>query len=218
MKTAILGFVLILLALPSLGREAARPQMNLGVLKQECVKYHDSGMYEADIDRVDREAEAELERRRGVPSRAVVLDIDETSLSNWGILRKLDFGFIPAEFDQWCKEKKAPAIPPTLRLFNHARALGYEVFFITGRRDEPGQREVTVDDLRAAGYQGWKNLYLAPAGYKAPSIAPFKTSSRRAITQEGWRILVNVGDQESDLAGGYGERRFKLPNPMYLVP
>jgi len=31
-------------------------------------------------------------------------------------------------------------------------------------------------------------------------------------------IIVNAGDQESDLAGGYAERAYKLPNPFYYIP
>jgi hypothetical protein len=27
-----------------------------------------------------------------------------------------------------------------------------------------------------------------------------------------------VGDQESDVRGGYAERVFKLPNPVYFLP
>ena len=34
----------------------------------------------------------------------------------------------------------------------------------------------------------------------------------------GFTILVNVGDQDSDLAGGHAVRPFKLPNPMYYIP
>ena len=36
--------------------------------------------------------------------------------------------------------------------------------------------------------------------------------------KRGYDILVNVGDQRSDLTGGYARRGFKLPNPMYLIP
>lgn len=29
---------------------------------------------------------------------------------------------------------------------------------------------------------------------------------------------ANLGDQQSDLDGGYSERNYKLPNPFYLIP
>ena len=40
---------------------------------------------------------------------------------------------------------------------------------------------------------------------------------RRRIAEQGYTILLSMGDQESDLAGGYAERTFKLPNPFYLT-
>jgi hypothetical protein len=32
------------------------------------------------------------------------------------------------------------------------------------------------------------------------------------------KIILCLGDQLSDLAGGYCERTFKLPNPVYFLP
>jgi len=32
---------------------------------------------------------------------------------------------------------------------------------------------------------------------------------------QGYAIVVNIGDQMSDLDGGFAERTFKLPNPFY---
>jgi hypothetical protein len=29
---------------------------------------------------------------------------------------------------------------------------------------------------------------------------------------------VNIGDQMSDLDGGFAERTYKLPNPFYFIP
>ena len=51
-----------------------------------------------------------------------------------------------------------------------------------------------------------------------PSVVPYKTGARRRIERRGFTILANVGDQRSDLAGGYAERRYLIPNPMYLTP
>jgi hypothetical protein len=45
----------------------------------------------------------------------------------------------------------------------------------------------------------------------------FKTEVRRKLTAQGYIIVVNIGDQYSDLNGGYAERTYKLPNPFYLI-
>ena len=38
------------------------------------------------------------------------------------------------------------------------------------------------------------------------------------LVEQGYTILLTIGDQESDLAGGFAERGFKLPNPVYFLP
>lgn len=47
----------------------------------------------------------------------------------------------------------------------------------------------------------------------------FKSSVRKQLAAEGYRLRGNVGDQWSDLQGEcVGDRVFKVPNPMYFVP
>ena len=87
-----------------------------------------------------------------------------------------------------------------------------EVIFITGRKesDRPG----TEKNLRAAGFGGYTALLLKPNGAKM-TTEQFKTETRRKLQAEGRVIIANVGDQESDLAGGFSERTFKVPGPFY---
>lgn len=43
----------------------------------------------------------------------------------------------------------------------------------------------------------------------------------RQIADSGassYRIIANVGDQRSDLEGGYSATSYLLPNPMYRAP
>ena len=89
------------------------------------------------------------------------------------------------------------------------------MFFITGR--PPELREATERNLRAQGYE-WDGVVLYPPGAHFASAVEFKASERRRIAERGYTILLSLGDQESDLAGGYAERTFKLPNPVYLLP
>jgi predicted secreted acid phosphatase len=46
----------------------------------------------------------------------------------------------------------------------------------------------------------------------------FKATKRSEIVEQGYTIVLNMGDQLSDLEGGYAERTFKLPNPFYWIP
>jgi hypothetical protein len=41
---------------------------------------------------------------------------------------------------------------------------------------------------------------------------------RQALEKGGYLIVLNIGDQWSDLMGGYSLKTFKLPNPFYYIP
>jgi acid phosphatase len=214
----------------SLAACAISPQQpdNVGELKTDIIAYHQSGNYAREIAAVDAEAEAYiLEHANDVAKPALVLDIDETSLSNWPALRANDFGYLPdapcknlpngpCGMKAWQKLAKADAIAPTLHLFNVAKANGVTVFFITGR-DERG-RASTQKNLHRAGYNGWKALFMRPAGTTTPSAADYKAPARIRIEDEGYAIIASVGDQPSDLAGGHAKRVFLLPDPFYRIP
>ncbi len=45
----------------------------------------------------------------------------------------------------------------------------------------------------------------------------YKAGTRRHIESLGYRIVLNVGDQWSDLQGGYADKVLKLPNPTYFL-
>ena len=42
--------------------------------------------------------------------------------------------------------------------------------------------------------------------------------SGRQIEQQGYTIIANIGDQPSDLDGGFSEQTYLLPNPFYRIP
>src|SRR4029079_18129927 len=89
------------------------------------------------------------------------------------------------------------------------------VFFLTGRPER--LRAATERNLRAAGYE-WTGVLLRADDLFTKSAAEFKAPERRKLVEQGYTIIVNIGDQMSDLDGGYAERTYKLPNPFYFVP
>ena len=50
------------------------------------------------------------------------------------------------------------------------------------------------------------------------STIEVKSETRKYIESLGYDIKANFGDQFSDLSGGYADKTFKLPNPMYYLP
>jgi HAD superfamily, subfamily IIIB (Acid phosphatase) len=47
---------------------------------------------------------------------------------------------------------------------------------------------------------------------------PFKSGERARIEANGYSVIANIGDQDSDLAGGHALHTCKLPNPAYYIP
>ena len=146
---------------------------------------------------------------------ALVLDIDETCLSNYQNIVKSDFSSDPKKFHQNILKADARVIKPCQRLYNLALKNHVDVFFISGRYEN--ERLATIKNLEQEGFKGWKNLFLQPNSNhgKLYTIEPFKIQSRKEITNQGYRILASVGDQYVDLNGGYADKTFKLPNPFY---
>jgi HAD superfamily, subfamily IIIB (Acid phosphatase) len=174
---------------------------------------------------------------------AIVLDIDETSLSNWTRIYRDDFAYIgggacdldkPGEACgdiEWQRSGKAPALGPTLDLYKAARCLDVakpeactkvEVFFVTGRteREHKGEKASvwTIRNLLAVDYRDVSpdRLYMRDPGHQG-TVSDHKTAARTAIERQGYTIIANIGDQDSDLAGYHAERTFKVPNPFYFI-
>jgi hypothetical protein len=201
---------------PSRAPAAVEPY-NLYLLKQEIKAYIDDGRYETGLAAVAAEAKQWIEQRaaQGGTKLAVVFDLDETLLSNLHHMRAMDFGYVPKLWDEWVAESDAPAIVPVREVYLAARAKNLAIIFITGRKtsDQPG----TENNLRAAGVGGYTRIFYKPNGYVGTTES-FKTSVRQKLVEEdGFTIIANLGDQASDLAGGYAERTFKLPNPFYIA-
>lgn len=202
-----------------------QPTLNIDKHKKQLLAYQATN-YTDDIALVIADARAYVERRADqVKMPAVVLDIDETSLSNWENIRENNFGFIKGGpctqeptmacgFDEWIHMALAPAIEPTRTFFNAMRARNISIFFITGRRNS--QRDATLINLDHAGFEGWTKLVTRPNA-DGGSIVPFKSGERAKIAAAGYAIIATIGDQQSDIDGGFAECGFKLPNPFYFI-
>jgi predicted secreted acid phosphatase len=197
-----------------------REPLNLDTAKAAVIRYYDSGDYGRAVAAVAAEARTWIEQRtaRRAPGErlAVVFDIDETLLSNYPRIRSIGFGYIPYDWEAWIARGEAPAIKPMRGVLLTARRLGLDVFLISSR-EEPRERAATEANLRREGLGDYTRLIMQPTSGPRQTVGDFKTAARRALYREGYTIIANLGDQESDLRGGYAERTFKLPDPLYLI-
>jgi predicted secreted acid phosphatase len=218
---------------------------NLDLIKRRLL-YYRCTRYDSDLAAIIAEARDWTRLRSPqVDKPAIVLDIDETSLSNWTRIYKDDYAYFangacdlarPSEAcgdQQWQASEQAPAVTATLALYNFARCTGVappcrpvEVFFVTGRHEsnvkvnDKTPTEWTLENLARAGYHTIPpdHLYMRPATSSGP-VAIYKAGARADIERRfGVTIIANVGDQQSDLEGGHADRAFKLPNPFYFIP
>lgn len=206
------------IGLPGIGTEQDFGAANV---PDQIRTYRASGAWDRQIARIGRLASQYLRRKvRRAPrslNPAIVLDIDDTSLSNWAFWEPLNFDYTKASgIVDWIMSAQDPPILPTRSLYRLAQRLDVAVFFITGRA--PTMRAATEANLAKAGYGGPHRLFLKPTSYTRKSVIPYKSSRRCQIEASGYAIFVNAGDQYSDLAGGCADRAFKIPNPMYFLP
>ena len=195
---------------------------NLSQLKETVKIYHDTGAYQKELSQVIAPARQYIiqraksnEKMTSPKKLAIVLDIDETSVSNYKNIVARDFANNSKIIHQAWLAANAPAIKPMLSLYHTALQQHVAVFFVTGRSES--FRKPTAKNLKSAGYQQWSGLYFKPNSYKKASIIPFKTEARKTIVNQGYTIIASIGDQASDITGGYAEKTFKLPNPYYFV-
>jgi predicted secreted acid phosphatase len=190
---------------------------NLSAVYQKLADYATRGEYAREISQVVAAAHSWVETRTAStkPNEklAAVFDIDETLLSN--VPNILECAFCSSSLQsQLFAKRHLPAIPPVHDLYDFAKSKNVTVILLTGR-SEAG-RTATIADLTAAGIYGWGDLLLRPAGNTQPA-AIMKANARKGVEAKGYKIILSIGDQLSDLTGGFAERTYKLPNPFYFV-
>lgn len=212
-------FVPVLINAQAVIEEFPTKAVDLYAVKQSLFQYHDSGQYEHEIqiavDKAQKRLEEVIAQRQQQPL-AIVLDIDETALSNWQEIEKMQFHYDKNHWLKWEQSKKATAIKPILKLYKYALENHINVFFITAR--EEFVRKVTEENLKQAGYTAYAAVYFTPKNNPYKNSADYKTAMRKKITDQGYDIVLSIGDQYSDLCGGYVDVLIKLSNPFYYIP
>jgi len=152
-----------------------------------------------DVTAVSGTAASYLRTRLPDPTTrtAIVLDIDNTALQTT---------YRPAI--------TTPATDPVLAVARQAAASGAAVFFVTARPEVLGWP--TEGNLKAVGYPV-TGLYLRP-WFNFDPDEKLKTDARTAIERQGYRIVANIGNNDSDLVGGHADRTFKLPDYDKQLP
>ncbi|MDH6126348.1 HAD family acid phosphatase [Kitasatospora sp. GP82] len=186
--------------------------------------------YAAQVRSIENQAHKYLEskiRHDRSGKKAIVLDVDDTSLSTYNYELETTFVYNPAGNAKYIATKTMPAVFGMNTLASWAKQQGYEVFYVTGRPET--QRAATTANLAAVGFPATEDpshMFLKNTATPPPylpcgatcTVIQYKSGTRAHIESLGYQIVANFGDQYSDLSGGHAERTFKIPNPMYYLP
>jgi hypothetical protein len=231
---------------------------NVDVLKQQIRNYYgdplgsgtfsDSSNYADEARSVAAEGGHWLGARAKVENRAIILDVDDTTLATYNYEIFSNWAFNSTTNGDFVAQQRFPAVPGMVDMVEQAAADGYAIIFLTGR--PATQEAATLGNLTSdgigqdAGYpapttlnDGEDGLFTKPAiaDYsqylldacatelaqtppKACTTRHYKTATREHVESLGYEIVANFGDQFSDLEGGFSDKTFKLPNPSYFLP
>ena len=232
---------------------------NIDVLRQQIRNYYGdplgTGTFAADSNYAREAASVAADGGRWLAERAharhssqikaIVLDVDDTTLATWNYELVSNWAYNPATNATYVTGELFPAVPGMVDMVNQAAAEGYAVIFVTGR--PAGQEAVTLGNLTDsdsvgldAGYptpttlnDGEDGLFTKPALADYPDYLKaacagdpngacttdhYKAATRAHIESLGYEIVANFGDQFSDFSGGFEDRTFKMPNPNYFLP
>lgn len=135
---------------------------------------------------------------KGDKRAAIVLDLDETVLNNYG--SEIDNftsgkGYNSAEWNKWVMEEKATIIPGADEFLNSAHELDVEIYYITNRTLD--QQSATIDNLKKLG------LPDADTGHVITKADSSDKISRVNKVKETNNIIMFVGDNLGDFPSDF---------------
>ncbi|MCE1188987.1 MAG: hypothetical protein LWX56_07580 [Ignavibacteria bacterium] len=188
---------------------------NLTTAKNTVKAYYENGVYEKELNMVIDSALYKLSALSIQKGDAAVFDVDETTLSNYSHIASMDYGFRLDIWNDWIMSGKASAIMPVKRLYDSLLSRGVRVLFLTGRISE--QYTATYKNLKNVGYSVIDTLVMKTPQDKGTPMPIFKENKRLELEKKGYRIIMCIGDQLTDMQGKATGIKVKLPNHLYLV-
>jgi len=159
--------------------------------------------YAAEASSVAKDGANWLAARSKVPHRAIVLDVDDTTLATWNYELFSNWDFNPTTNGYFVDQELFPAVPGMVDMVDQAAAEGYAVFFLTGR--PVAQYGATLGNLTGAPYTPTVANPAPPldvppplpgpvnAGYPTPTTIDLRGSGNPADVKAGLFTKPSVG-------------------------
>lgn len=185
---------------------------NISELKLELTYYIKSGKYLKDVNKICKEGIKYINALQVKENDIAIFDVDDTCLSSVQYYLKYDFSYSAGRYLKYCKQNVLPAIPVVLDLYQACLKKGLDIYILTARFVQ--EKEITELNLNKSGYDNYKQIIMRKINI--PS-SEYKLRKKKALTNLGKHIIINVGDQISDGIGNYEDKFVKIPNPFYKI-
>jgi len=209
------SFILIFIATFTFVSCSSNQIINLRTAKDIVKDYYESGKYDEELTEVVNDAKKKFDKVEVESNSAVIFDVDETALNNYGLAKMMDFGYVYDLNKKWNEELKATAFKPVKDLYDYLLNKGFKIVFLTGRNSN--EYDVTYKNLIKEGYTEFDTLITQSKEDQKLKSQEFKSKIRTELTNKGYQIVGTVGDQWTDLNGPYSGIQIKLPNYLYEV-
>lgn len=203
-------FLTLTLLLNSCCREEL---LNLTTAKDLVKNYYEDGQFNKELDKIVADAKKQFDKVKLKTNSAVIFDVDDTVLLNYEGSKKMGYGYVKNMVDEWVSTAQVPAIPQVKDLYDYLLQRNVKIIFLTGRFHD--EYEYTFQNLINEGFTTFDTLIVRRAEEQKLPAVEFKSNVRTALTQQGYDIIGNVGDQWTDLKGPYSGIKVKIPNYIY---
>jgi 5'-nucleotidase (lipoprotein e(P4) family) len=227
-KTAPTARKPVRLALTCDGGSCERPAAPIGNDLRWAAR---SAEYRAQSIQAYALATARLQARAatGLPAAwGVVLDIDETTLSNLTYQQErgeLGVAYSTTSWQAWVARKAATPMPGAKAFLDRVRALGGKVVLVSNRKQD-GECPATADNLAAVGIRPDAMLCRTSTSDKNPRFSAVAAGTAGLPPlevvlfvgdniQDFPALSQDVRDDGDDALAGFTDRFVLLANPMY---
>ena len=188
------------------------------MIKDQVIEYYESDAHEQEVSCILKQARDIINSTDILENTVVVLDIDETSLNHYKALKEYNFpqGDNHKVWSECIFANTGTPIQATLDFYKFCLSKGLKVFFVSARVAD--SIDTTKLALKDAGYTQFENVFVFPkeiADYNPKQFTNFKSERRAYIESLGFEVLLSIGDQPSDLIGGFTKYTCELPNYLY---
>jgi len=179
------------------------PQMKAATQLQQSEPVQKA--FEATVGR----AQKHLDSLKPSADKLVIFDLDDTLIDDIPYYAQPE----PRDFSGWLHQRPVKYHESVLKLLKTAKARGFSVIYITGRR-----ANYTLPTAEQVQELHWDASYTRPLGLPLSSEA-HKKALRQMLRGIGYTIVLNIGDQvtDHDLPIDESKGEFLLPNVMYTV-